>query len=64
MSTVPEVILARHAGLKVAALSILTNLAAGMGEIALSHELTLKTAAEAADTVRDLLIGVLTDEAG
>lgn len=64
MSTVPEVILARHAGLKVAALSILTNLAAGMSEIALSHELTLKTAAEAADTVRDLLIGVLTDEAG
>jgi purine-nucleoside phosphorylase len=64
MSTVPEVILARHAGLKVAALSVITNLAAGMGQEALSHELTLKTAAEGADTVRDLLIGVLTDELG
>ena len=30
MSTVPEVILARRAGLEVAALSVITNLAAGM----------------------------------
>ena len=29
MSTVPETILARHAGLKVLALSMLTNMAAG-----------------------------------
>ncbi len=64
MSTVPEVILARHAGLKVAALSLIANLAAGMGEEALSHELTLKTAAEGAAAVHDLLTGVLTDEAG
>ena len=63
MSTVPEVILARHAGLKVAALSVLTNLAAGMGQVALSHELTLNTAAEGAATVRDLITGVLTDQA-
>ena len=32
MSTVPEVILARHAGLKVAALSVITNLGAGMSD--------------------------------
>ncbi len=64
MSTVPEVILARHAGLKVAALSVITNLAAGMGQVALSHELTLETAAAGAAAVRDLLIGVLTDESG
>ncbi len=69
MSTVPEVILARHAGLKVAALSVITNLAAGMGpagmgQVALSHELTLKVAAEGAAAVRDLLVGVLTDQAG
>ena len=31
MSTVPEVILARHAGLRVAAVSAITNLAEGMG---------------------------------
>lgn len=40
MSTVPEVILARHAGLKVAALSMITNLAAGMTIGAPSHEET------------------------
>ena len=48
MSTVPEVILARHAGLKVAAVSAITNLAEGMGGEALSHEQTLRFANEAA----------------
>ena len=41
MSTVPEVILARHCGLRVAAVSAITNLAEGMGGEALSHEQTL-----------------------
>ncbi len=48
MSTVPEVILARHAGLKVAAVSAITNLAEGMGGEALSHEQTLRNADAAA----------------
>jgi xanthosine phosphorylase len=53
MSTVPEVILARHAGLRVAAVSAITNLAEGMGGEALSHEQTLRTAqVAAADLVR------------
>lgn len=39
MSTVPEVILARFLGLRVAACSVITNLAAGMGS-GLSHEET------------------------
>ena len=47
MSTVPEVILARHCGLRVAAVSAITNLE-GMGGEALSHEQTLKYAAKAA----------------
>jgi len=59
MSTVPEVILARHAGLRVAALSLITNLAAGMDAVPLSHERTLAAAAAGAATVRDLLLGVL-----
>ncbi len=40
MSTVPEVILARFLGLRVAALSTITNLAAGLGTEAISHEHT------------------------
>jgi purine-nucleoside phosphorylase len=38
MSTVPEAIVARQCGLKVAALSCITNLAAGRNHGALSHE--------------------------
>lgn len=40
MSTVPEVILARFLGLKVAACSVITNLGAGMAAGELSHEET------------------------
>jgi len=40
MSTVPEVILARFLGLRVAAVSVITNMAAGMSDEAISHEHT------------------------
>lgn len=40
MSTVPEVILARFLGLRAAAISTVTNMAAGMSDEALSHEHT------------------------
>ena len=56
MSTVPEAILARHAGLRVAAVSMITNLAAGMGEAALSHETTMAVAARGAETLRRLVV--------
>src|SRR5215218_6591829 len=53
MSTVPEVILARHSGMRVAAVSAITNLAEGMGGEQLSHEQTLRYAAAAsADLAR------------
>ncbi len=59
MSTVPEIILARHAGLKVGALSIITNAAAGMSDIKLSHTQTMANAAKASDAVSRLLKGFL-----
>jgi purine-nucleoside phosphorylase len=55
MSTVPETILARHAGLKVLALSMITNLAAGMDAEPLSHAQTLAAAAAASDRATRLL---------
>lgn len=44
MSTVPEVILARFLGLRVAAASVITNLAAGMSGGELSHDETKEMA--------------------
>lgn len=41
MSVVPEVILARHCGLRVACIAAITNLAAGMSNEHISHENTL-----------------------
>jgi xanthosine phosphorylase len=56
MSTVPEVILARHAGLRVAAVSAITNLAEGMGGEPLSHEQTLRHAEAAAGDLTRLIV--------
>jgi purine-nucleoside phosphorylase len=47
MSTVHETIAARHAGLRVVAVSAITNYAEGMGEEAVSHEQTLRDGARA-----------------
>ena len=44
MSTIPEVIAASHMGLKVLAISCVTNMAAGILDQAISHEEVFKTA--------------------
>lgn len=49
MSVVPEVIVARHCGLKVLAVSAITNMAEGLSDVELSHEQTLKCAAGVTD---------------
>ncbi|RJG09566.1 xanthosine phosphorylase [Massilia cavernae] len=59
MSVVPEVISARHCGLKVTAVSVITNLAEGMSPFALSHEQTLKYAAIGAKDLVTLILAFL-----
>jgi xanthosine phosphorylase len=59
MSVVPEVISARHCGLKVACVSVITNLAEGMSPFPLSHEQTLKYAAIGAKDLVTLILAFL-----
>jgi purine-nucleoside phosphorylase len=59
MSTVPETILARHAGLKVLALSLMTNMAAGLSAETLSHGHTMATAQAASERAVALLAAVV-----
>jgi xanthosine phosphorylase len=56
MSTVHETTLARHCGMRVAAVSVITNLAEGMADEPLSHEQTLRDAARASQNLAPLLV--------
>jgi len=55
MSTVHETTVARHCGLRVAAVSAITNYAEGMSDRPVSHEQTLTDAAKAADDLAPLI---------
>ena len=59
MSTVPEAIAAHALGAEVLAISLVTNLAAGVGEGKLSHDEVLAAGEAAAPRCADLLSGVL-----
>jgi xanthosine phosphorylase len=59
MSVVPEVVSARHCGLKVTGVSVITNLAEGMSPFPLSHEQTLKYAAVGAESLARLILAFL-----
>jgi purine-nucleoside phosphorylase len=59
MSTVPETILARHAGLKVLALSMITNMGCGLSDEQLSHAHTLASAEKAAADALRLMTALL-----
>jgi xanthosine phosphorylase len=56
MSTVHETIVARHSGLRVAAVSAITNFAEGMSARPVSHEQTLSDAARAAEDLAPLIV--------
>ena len=62
MSTVPEVILARQVGMRVAALSNITNLAAGLNATPLSHEQTMANAEQGAIKIQALITSLLTQD--
>ncbi|MCD7742335.1 MAG: purine-nucleoside phosphorylase [Ruminococcus sp.] len=55
MSTVVEAIAARHAGMRVCAISCISNLAAGISKTALTHEEVQATANEVAPKFKALL---------
>ena len=59
MSLVPEAILARFSGLRVAAVSIITNYAAGISTTPLSHQQTMQAASDAAASVKLLVAAFL-----
>jgi xanthosine phosphorylase len=55
MSTVPEVLIAHHCGMKVAVISTITNFATGLNKTAHSHDDVLDTAANAVAKLKRLL---------
>ena len=61
MSTIPEAIVARHSGIKVAAISCITNMAAGILDQPLSHEEVNETAALVREQFKELIKNLVMD---
>lgn len=59
MSTVPECIVARHAGIRVVGFSCITNCAAGMNDEPLTHEEVSETANRVREPFANLLAGLI-----
>lgn len=59
MSTVPEAIIAKHAGVKVAAFSLVTNLAAGISNNPLDHNEVIEIANSSRDKLQNFMIKYL-----
>ena len=59
MSTVIEVIAARHAGMKTAGLSVITNMGTGISKVELSDDDVRETAAKIAVKFEKLVKGII-----
>lgn len=59
MSTVPEAIVARHQGMKILAISCISNYAAGISEEEINHEEVMETGKQVADTFKNLLLRII-----
>jgi purine-nucleoside phosphorylase len=64
MSTVPEAIVARHAGMEVLAFALVSNAAAGVLGTPITHEEVLEAGRKAAPALAGLIEGVLARLAG
>ena len=59
MSTVPEVIVARHSDIEVLGISCLTNMAAGILDQPLDHEEVIETSNKAKESFMALTKGII-----
>lgn len=59
MSTIPEVITAKHCGIKVGAIAVVTNMAAGIESSSIDHQISLAVANKAVENISQLLEGFM-----
>lgn len=59
MSTVPEAIVANHAGIKILGISCITNMAAGINKQPLSHEEVVKSANKVKTNFKSLILNII-----
>ena len=61
MSTVPEVIAGRHAGMRVMGISCITNMAAGISTAPLEHQEVVETGIKVREVFARLVTRILTE---
>jgi purine-nucleoside phosphorylase len=59
MSTVPEVIVANHEGIKVLGISCITNMASGILNKPLNHEEVVETSMKVKNEFENLIIDII-----